>query len=95
MDLKAIGSAELVQDIEVVTQLFSPGAPIMLEVKVRTQTPPHTHNPHCFAPGGGMPAKPGVPCLFMWPRLGGEWVPLSTVHQKRWYTKNDGAPKRA
>lgn len=35
MDLKAIGSAELVQDIEVVTQLFSPGAPMMLEVKVR------------------------------------------------------------
>lgn len=35
MDLKAIGSAELVQDIEVVTQLFSPGAPILLEVKVR------------------------------------------------------------
>lgn len=35
MDLKAIGSAELVQDIKVVTQLFSPGAPIMLEVKVR------------------------------------------------------------
>eukprot|EP00903_Cladosiphon_okamuranus_P008511 g8175.t1 len=34
MDLKAIGSAELVQDIEVVSQLFSPGAPILLEVKM-------------------------------------------------------------
>ncbi|CAN0362450.1 unnamed protein product, partial [Ectocarpus sp. 8 AP-2014] len=34
LDLKAIGSAELVQDISVVTQLFTPGAPMMLEVKM-------------------------------------------------------------
>eukprot|EP00752_Nemacystus_decipiens_P008079 g7221.t1 len=34
MDMKAIGSAELVQDKEVVTQLFNPGGPILLEVKM-------------------------------------------------------------
>ena len=33
-DFKAIGSAELVQDVEVVTGLFTPGAPMLLEVKV-------------------------------------------------------------
>ncbi|CAM9813825.1 unnamed protein product [Scytosiphon promiscuus] len=34
LDVKAIGSAELVQDLEVVTQLFNPGQPMMLEVKM-------------------------------------------------------------
>ncbi|CBJ32857.1 Trigger factor (TF) [Ectocarpus siliculosus] len=34
LDLQAIGSAELVQDISVVTQLFTPGVPMMLEVKM-------------------------------------------------------------
>ncbi|CAN0177495.1 unnamed protein product [Laminaria digitata] len=32
-DFKAIGSAELVQDVEIVTGLFTPGAPMLLEVK--------------------------------------------------------------
>ena len=34
-DFKAIGSAELVQDVEIVTGLFTPGAPMLLEVKVK------------------------------------------------------------
>ncbi|CAN0012822.1 unnamed protein product [Pylaiella littoralis] len=34
IDVQPIGSAELVQDLEVVTQLYTPGAPIMLEVKM-------------------------------------------------------------
>eukprot|EP00904_Undaria_pinnatifida_P012763 jgi/Undpi1/8617/HiC_scaffold_25.g11082.m1 len=32
-DFKAIGSAELVQDVEIVTGLFTPGSPMLLEVK--------------------------------------------------------------
>lgn len=35
VDFKAIGSAELVQDAEVLLNLYTPGEPIMLEVKVR------------------------------------------------------------
>lgn len=34
VDFKAIGSAELVQDAKVLLNMFTPGSPIMLEVKV-------------------------------------------------------------
>lgn len=34
MDFRAIGSAELTQDPETIMKLYTPGSPIMLEVKV-------------------------------------------------------------
>lgn len=35
-DFRAIGNAELIQDPETLLQLFTPGQPIMMEVKVST-----------------------------------------------------------